>query len=110
MYMSLIDDLRQLGKVIPSSHLPSDGELKGVVGGILLFIEHGQEVFNEVKNDEEKLHNLLATGDPNKSPDVPNPEAQAASQSAQEQRIIELEQQVQNLLAVAQKSQGEVAQ
>lgn len=104
MTMSFLDDARELGKFLPPSHVPSDGEIKGVVGALALLVEHGVEKFQAVKGDPEKLHNLLSTGDPDKAPETPNPEVQAQHAQAQSNRILELEQQVQNLIGLMQQT------
>lgn len=58
--MSLIDELRDLGKLIPPSHLPSVGEMAGVVGALIAKVEHGEQVFSDtIKNDAQKLSDLL---------------------------------------------------
>lgn len=105
--MSLIDELRQVGRYLPNSHHPSDGELKGVVGAIAVLLEHGPDYFKQIQEDESKLRNLLSTGDPNVEPATPEETAaaDAAALQVRDQEILELKQQVQNLIANLQKTQ-----
>lgn len=74
----------------------------------MLLLEHGYEKFNAVTNDDKKLFNLLATGDPDTTPKVMSPELEAAQSRAQGERILELEQQVATMSAILQRSVGTI--
>lgn len=58
--MSLIDDLRGVGHLIPPSHLPSLSELVSIVGGLIGYVEHGDSF---LKASEEEIHSLFAGHD-----------------------------------------------
>lgn len=42
--MSLIDDLREVLDSIPPSHVPTLQELAGIVGALLLHLDHGNDL------------------------------------------------------------------
>lgn len=74
--MSLIDELRDLGKLLPPSHIPSVGEMAGVVGALIAKVEHGEQVFSDdIKTDAQKLSDLLGgtTPEPEPTPVAPVP-------------------------------------
>jgi hypothetical protein len=57
--MGLIDDLREIGKDFPPSHVPSVAEAPGVLAGLVAYVEHGPALFEAAKTDIQTLSDLL---------------------------------------------------
>lgn len=62
--MALINDLQEVGKAMPTSHVPTVTEVCNVVGALIAYVEHGSQVFDVVKEEAEKFSNLLAGNPP----------------------------------------------
>lgn len=106
--MSLLDELRAIPNFTPS-HQPVAGEVLEVVGKLVAYIEHGDDLFAAGHKDTAALE----AGEPANNVNEllwPSPEpAEAPASTAENQgRIAELEQQVQTLLAQQQRTQATV--
>jgi len=66
--MSLIDELRAVTQNMPPSHVPSQGELPGVVGALIAYVEDGDKFISAAGDeDPQKLVDLLSgTSEPAK--------------------------------------------
>lgn len=45
--MSLIDLLRDGAENVPPSHLPTAAELQGILGALMVYVEHGADAFEK---------------------------------------------------------------
>lgn len=124
--MSLIDDLRKLGAAFPPSHVPSPGELPGVVGALVTLIEHGPELLNHIESDYETVAKFVSGVADEIVPDapaVPAPDAPApaatvapapaatdapASTGPSAEEFAAMQEQVRQLLAANQDLQAQV--
>lgn len=58
--MSLIDDLRKVENLIPTSHVPSLGEVIPIVGALIAHAEHGESLFEAAAQGAEAVAKLFA--------------------------------------------------
>jgi hypothetical protein len=104
--MSLLDELRAVEDFTPS-HQPTVGEVTKIVGVLVAYIEHGDELFAAAKRDAE----VKAAGMPSNEVNEllwPSPDPAEPAAAGGETRIAELEQQVQTLLAQQGRTEATV--
>lgn len=71
--MGLLDDLRAAGKALDIQFQPSTGEVQGVVGALVHYIEHGDDFLKAVEGGAEDVEHLLvpAPAEPAAEPVAP---------------------------------------
>lgn len=104
--MSLLDQLREIGEFTPS-HQPAPAEALEILGKLVAYLEHGEELFAAAERDAT----ARAAGEPSNEVNEllwPSPDPVEPAAAGGEGRIAELEQQVQTLLAQQGRTQAEL--
>lgn len=63
-YVSLLDRLRAVGETLPASHLPAVGELQKILGGLVHFAEHGEELLVAAVRGADHVEAILTPDRP----------------------------------------------
>lgn len=79
--MSLIDDLRAAATSVPPSHVPTAHELPGVLGALILHLEHG-DFLAAAENGVEAVTDVISPPQPEPEPE-PDRSAEIAQLQAQ---------------------------
>lgn len=65
--MGLLEDLQNVGKNLPPSHIPAISDVQGILGAVVAFLEKGQVVIEAAANGDpasaatpDELHQALA--------------------------------------------------
>ena len=78
--MSLIDDLRQAAPSIPPSHVPTQHEVAGILGALILHLEHPDEFLDAAGEGHNAVGDLISP------PAEPEPD-QGAEQAEQIEQL-----------------------